>query len=142
MNSGIEYSGGATARNAGIRIFPTLRAVADLAVPVLADWCSVDVVEADIHDLRALGSLCAGASAVINLVGILNEERGQIVEAHVVLAPGHTPDGLLVKILLVPRALVMPVIFVLCAVGSYAIASRPFDILVMLAGRPRRIDHG
>ena len=46
---------------------------------------------------------------------------------------GLTLTRLLVKILLVPRALIMPVIFVLCTVGSYAIASRPFDILVMLA---------
>ncbi|MBS4045849.1 MAG: tripartite tricarboxylate transporter permease [Alphaproteobacteria bacterium] len=49
-----------------------------------------------------------------------------------ILIYGLTLTRLLVKILLVPRALVMPVIFVLCAVGSYAIASRPFDILVML----------
>lgn len=49
-----------------------------------------------------------------------------------ILIYGLTLTKLLVKILLVPRALVMPVIFVLCAVGSYAIASRPFDILVML----------
>lgn len=50
-----------------------------------------------------------------------------------ILFYGLTLTKLLVKILLVPRALIMPVIFVLCAVGSYAIASRPFDILVMLA---------
>jgi putative tricarboxylic transport membrane protein len=50
-----------------------------------------------------------------------------------ILIYGLVLTKLLVKILLVPRALVMPVIFVLCAVGSYAIASRPFDILVMLA---------
>lgn len=49
-----------------------------------------------------------------------------------ILIYGLVLTKLLVKILLVPRALVMPVIFVLCAVGSYAIASRPFDILVML----------
>jgi putative tricarboxylic transport membrane protein len=49
-----------------------------------------------------------------------------------ILIYGLTLTKLLVKILLVPRALIMPVIFVLCAVGSYAIASRPFDILVML----------
>jgi 2-aminobenzoate-CoA ligase len=33
------------------------------------------------------------------VIGSPDEERGQIVEAHVVLAEGHTPDGLLVKIL-------------------------------------------
>lgn len=50
-----------------------------------------------------------------------------------ILFYGLTLTKLMVKILLVPRALIMPVIFVLCAVGSYAIASRPFDIVVMLA---------
>lgn len=50
-----------------------------------------------------------------------------------ILFYGLVLTKVLVKILLVPRALIMPVIFVLCAVGSYAIASRPFDILVMLA---------
>lgn len=33
------------------------------------------------------------------VIGSPDEERGQVVEAHVVLAEGHTPDGLLVKIL-------------------------------------------
>ncbi|HLT78526.1 MAG TPA: tripartite tricarboxylate transporter permease, partial [Ferrovibrio sp.] len=49
-----------------------------------------------------------------------------------ILFYGLVLTKVLVKVLLVPRALIMPVIFVLCAVGSYAIASRPFDILVML----------
>ena len=40
---------------------------------------------------------------------------------------------MLVKILQVPQTLVMPVVFVLCTVGSFAIASRFFDISVMLA---------
>jgi putative tricarboxylic transport membrane protein len=39
----------------------------------------------------------------------------------------------LIKILEIPQTLVMPVIFVLCVVGSYAIASRLFDVYVMLA---------
>lgn len=33
------------------------------------------------------------------VIGREDEERGQIVEAHVVLAQGHTPDALLVKLL-------------------------------------------
>src|SRR6266508_3737060 len=37
---------------------------------------TVDVIEADIHDPPTLGRLVAGSSAVINLVGILNETRG------------------------------------------------------------------
>jgi putative tricarboxylic transport membrane protein len=50
-----------------------------------------------------------------------------------ILIYGLTLTQLLVKILQVPQTLVMPVIFVLCTVGSFAIASRTFDILVMLA---------
>lgn len=38
----------------------------------------------------------------------------------------------LVKILQVPRTKLMPVIFVLCVIGSYAIASREFEIGVMV----------
>src|SRR5919109_2325622 len=38
----------------------------------------------------------------------------------------------LLLILLVPRERLMPVVFVLCVVGSYAITSRVFDIYVML----------
>jgi putative tricarboxylic transport membrane protein len=38
----------------------------------------------------------------------------------------------LIKILLVPRERLMPVVFVLCVVGSFAITSRVFDIYVML----------
>jgi putative tricarboxylic transport membrane protein len=35
-------------------------------------------------------------------------------------------------VLRVPRAIIMPVVFVLCTLGAYAIASRVFDIWVML----------
>ena len=35
-------------------------------------------------------------------------------------------------ILRVPRTIIMPIVFVLCALGSYAIAGRVFDIWVML----------
>jgi putative tricarboxylic transport membrane protein len=38
----------------------------------------------------------------------------------------------LIRILLVPRERLMPIVFVLCVVGSYAITSRVFDIYVML----------
>ena len=50
-----------------------------------------------------------------------------------ILIYGLTLTKLLVRILQVPQTLVMPVVFVLCAVGSFAIASRFFDIYVMLA---------
>jgi putative tricarboxylic transport membrane protein len=39
----------------------------------------------------------------------------------------------LLWVLRVPRAIIMPVVFVLCTLGAYAIASRVFDIWVMLA---------
>jgi len=38
----------------------------------------------------------------------------------------------LLWILLVPRERLMPIVFVLCVVGAYAITSRVFDIYVML----------
>jgi len=38
-----------------------------------------------------------------------------------------------VKILLVPRYILMPIVFVLCVIGSYAINVRVFDIWVMMA---------
>ncbi|OGA64794.1 MAG: transporter [Betaproteobacteria bacterium RIFCSPLOWO2_12_FULL_65_14] len=38
----------------------------------------------------------------------------------------------LMWVLRVPRAIIMPIVFVLCTVGAYAIASRVFDIWVML----------
>jgi putative tricarboxylic transport membrane protein len=38
----------------------------------------------------------------------------------------------LIKILLVPRERLMPIVFVLCVVGAYSITSRVFDIYVML----------
>ena len=49
-----------------------------------------------------------------------------------ILIYGLTLTRLMIKILQVPQTLVMPVIFVLCVVGSYAITSRMFDVYVML----------
>jgi putative tricarboxylic transport membrane protein len=39
----------------------------------------------------------------------------------------------LLKVIMVPRSIIMPIIFVLCTVGSYSIASRLFDVWIMLA---------
>lgn len=48
---------------------------------------TVDVVETDVHDPLALAALFAGATAVINLVGILNEGKGAtFARAHTELA--------------------------------------------------------
>jgi putative tricarboxylic transport membrane protein len=38
----------------------------------------------------------------------------------------------LIRILQVPREVIMPIVFVLCLVGAYSITQRPFDIWVML----------
>jgi len=48
------------------------------------------------------------------------------------LAFGLSMTKPLLKVLAVPRERLMPVVFVLCAIGSYAIAERTFDIWVML----------
>jgi NADH dehydrogenase len=48
---------------------------------------TVAVVEADIHDEKALDRLACGAAAIVNLVGILHEtRRGDFDRAHVELA--------------------------------------------------------
>ena len=48
---------------------------------------TVDAIEADIHDASTLARLATGASAVVNLVGILNESAGQtFARAHVEFA--------------------------------------------------------
>jgi len=39
----------------------------------------------------------------------------------------------LLLVLLVPRSVIMPIVLLLCAVGSFAIASRLFDVYTMLA---------
>jgi putative tricarboxylic transport membrane protein len=46
---------------------------------------------------------------------------------------GLSMTRLLVKVLQVPRERLMPVVYVLCVVGSFAITQRMFDVYVMLA---------
>jgi putative tricarboxylic transport membrane protein len=50
-----------------------------------------------------------------------------------ILIYGLTLTRPLIWVLQFPKTLIMPVIFVLCVVGSYAIAQRLFDVYVMLA---------
>ncbi|HEY6088127.1 MAG TPA: tripartite tricarboxylate transporter permease [Burkholderiaceae bacterium] len=50
-----------------------------------------------------------------------------------ILIYGLTLTKLLIQVLRVPQATIVPIIFVLCTVGSFAIAGRVFDIYVMLA---------
>jgi putative tricarboxylic transport membrane protein len=39
----------------------------------------------------------------------------------------------LVKVLEIPRTRLMPVVFVLCVIGAYAVESRAFDVVIMVA---------
>jgi putative tricarboxylic transport membrane protein len=50
-----------------------------------------------------------------------------------ILIYGVTLTQALVQVLRVPQHLLVPIIFVLCAVGAFAIAGRLFDVWVMLA---------
>jgi putative tricarboxylic transport membrane protein len=50
-----------------------------------------------------------------------------------ILIYGLTLTRPLISILQFPKLLIMPVVFVLCVVGSYALAQRTFDVYVMLA---------
>jgi putative tricarboxylic transport membrane protein len=49
-----------------------------------------------------------------------------------ILLYGLTLTNLLIKVLMVPKPIILPIIFVLCVVGSYAISQRLFDVWVML----------
>ena len=49
-----------------------------------------------------------------------------------ILIYGLTLTRLLIRVLMVPKAIIVPIIFVLCVVGAYAISSRLFDVWVML----------
>lgn len=50
-----------------------------------------------------------------------------------ILFYGLTLTQLLIKVLVVPRAVIVPIIFVLCVIGTFALAARLFDVWVMLA---------
>ena len=50
-----------------------------------------------------------------------------------ILIYGLTLTRPLISILQFPKLLIMPVVFVLCVIGSYALAQRMFDVYVMLA---------
>jgi putative tricarboxylic transport membrane protein len=49
-----------------------------------------------------------------------------------ILLYGLTLTNVLIKVLMVPKPVIIPIIFVLCVIGSYAISSRLFDVWVML----------
>jgi putative tricarboxylic transport membrane protein len=50
-----------------------------------------------------------------------------------ILVYGLSLTKLLVRVLLIPREKLMPVIYVLCVIGPYAITQRMFDVWVMVA---------
>ncbi len=50
-----------------------------------------------------------------------------------ILFYGLTLTNLLTQVLRVPRVVIVPIIFVLCVIGTFALASRLFDVWVMLA---------
>jgi putative tricarboxylic transport membrane protein len=49
-----------------------------------------------------------------------------------ILIYGLTLTRFLIRVLSVPKSIIVPIIFVLCVVGAYAISSRLFDVWVML----------
>lgn len=49
-----------------------------------------------------------------------------------ILVFGLSLTKVLLRVLSVPRTRLMPIVFVLCAIGSYAITNRTFDIWVMM----------
>jgi len=49
-----------------------------------------------------------------------------------ILIYGLTLTQLLIKVLMVPKPIILPIIFVLCVVGSYAISQRLFEVWVMM----------
>ena len=50
-----------------------------------------------------------------------------------ILVYGLTLTRFMIRVLQVPQAIIMPIILVLCAIGTFALASRLFDVWVMVA---------
>ena len=74
-----------------------------------------------------------GPMLMVDSPGFLYEIVAMLVIADMAkLFYGLTLVRPLLWILLVPRERLMPIVFVLCVVGAYAITSRVFDIYVML----------
>jgi putative tricarboxylic transport membrane protein len=75
-----------------------------------------------------------GPMIMVNSPGFVFEVVAMLIIADMVkLFYGLTLVRPLLWILLIPRERLMPVVFVLCTVGAFAITSRVFDIYVMLA---------
>jgi putative tricarboxylic transport membrane protein len=78
------------------------------------------------------GSYRVSPSPVNVETSVLVIEDFTILATSAMLILGLSLVKILVKVLTIPREKLMPFIFVLCAVGSYAIANRLFDVLVMV----------
>jgi putative tricarboxylic transport membrane protein len=75
-----------------------------------------------------------GPMIMVSSPGFVFEVVAMLIIADMVkLFYGLTLVRPLLWILLIPRERLMPVVFVLCTVGAFAITSRLFDIYVMLA---------
>jgi putative tricarboxylic transport membrane protein len=55
-----------------------------------------------------------------------------LIATFAMLVLGLSMVRTMVKVLNVRNAILMPIVFILCAIGSFAIAGRTFDILIML----------
>jgi putative tricarboxylic transport membrane protein len=114
-----------TGNNAAVpgAIIPVLT----LAVPGSAP-AAVLLAAMFIHGVRP------GPLIMIEFPTFISETVAMLLLASVgILLYGLLLTRPLLYVLAVPRERLMPVIFVLCTIGSYAIASRVFDIWVMLA---------
>jgi putative tricarboxylic transport membrane protein len=50
-----------------------------------------------------------------------------------ILVYGLTLTRFMIRVLQVPQTIIVPIILVLCAIGTYALAARMFDVWVMVA---------
>jgi putative tricarboxylic transport membrane protein len=81
-----------------------------------------------IHGIRPGPMLMVETPAVLyQIVGVL------LLSSIAITIYGLSLTRLLVKVLVIPREKLMPVVYVLCVVGSFAIAQRMFDVYVMIA---------
>ncbi|SDQ16990.1 tripartite tricarboxylate transporter permease [Pseudovibrio sp. Tun.PSC04-5.I4] len=80
-----------------------------------------------IHGIRPGPMIMIESPMVIYEVGV-----ALLFAAIAILVFGLLLTKPMLKVLQVPATRLHPVIFVLCTVGSFALASRPFDILIMV----------
>jgi putative tricarboxylic transport membrane protein len=100
--------------------------VLTLAVPGSAP-AAVLLAAMFIHGVRP------GPLIMIEFPGFVYEVVAMILFASLaILLFGFLLTRPLLTVLMVPRERLMPIVFVLCTIGAYAIASRVFDIWVML----------